>query len=351
VFTSVRETGEVSTPAVSVIVPARDAAPTIRRTIESLRAQRLGAPFEVIVVDDGSQDETPTIVRAYEPLARLIRSETSNGPGRARNRGVAASRAPVLAFTDADCYPVPEWLACGLAGLAHADLVQGRVEPDPATPRTPFDRSLSVESDSGLYQTANLFLRRELFDAVGGFRDWALEDGTRRWSVDRRRGRGARTPIGEDTLFAWQARRRGARSAFASAAIVHHAVVPGGVRDDIADRWHWARDMPGLARLVPELRDEVFYRRWFFAEWSARFDLALAAALLSAVTGRKLWLLAAIPYAQRLRHESGRFRTGEEALPAKLAQAATFALGASAVDAATLAGLAAGSVAWRSLVL
>src|SRR5206468_2861624 len=99
---------------------------------------------------------------------------------------------------DADCFPTPTWLARGLEGLAGADVVQGRVEPDPTTPRTPFDRSLIVDRDGGFYQTANLFVRREMFDAVGGFKDWVLEERPdRRWSPDRRRGRAARTPIGE----------------------------------------------------------------------------------------------------------------------------------------------------------
>lgn len=334
------------------MIPARDAAPTIGRTLDALERQEIDEPFEVIVVDDGSGDATCSIVERVGPPVRLVRSPSSAGPGAARNRGARAASAPVLAFTDADCFPTPRWLAHGLEAIAEVELVQGRVAPDPTVARTPFDRTLWVDGDGGFYQTANLFVRRETFEAVGGFRDWALErPGRRRWSVDRRRGRATRTPIGEDTLFAWSARRLGASSAFAPDALVHHAVVPGGVVDAIADRWHWTRDMPGLARLVPELRETTFYRRWFFGEWTAQSDLAFAALLTAAITGRKLWLLACVPYLDRVRRESWIYRDGRGSRASVLRRAAVHAAGAPAVDAVTLAGLLAGSVEWRSLVL
>ena len=330
-------------PVVSVIVPARDAAPTLERTLTALRTQDIDAEFEVIVVDDGSRDETVAIAMRFAPRVKLIRNDVSEGPGGARNRGVRAARAPVLAFTDADCFPTPRWLAEGLAALADADLVQGRVAPDPDADRTPFDRTLSVDDHGGFYQTANLFIRREAFDAVGGFRDWALErPGRRRWSADRRRSRSTRTPIGEDTLFAWSARRLGARSVFAEDALVHHAVAPGGIRDEMADRWHWARDMPGLIELVPELRRGPLHRRCFFNICTAQFDQSLAAVALALVSRRKLWLLGCVPYLRRLIHESGTYNPKS---------AAVFLAGMPVVDAVTLVGLLVGSLEWRCAVL
>lgn len=335
-----------------MIIPARDAEPTIERTLRALRDQALDHAFEVIVVDDGSRDATPAIVASHAPAAKLLRSERSEGPGAARNRGVRAASSGVLAFIDADCFPTPLWLARGVEALAGAEIVQGCVQPDPQAERTPFDRTLEVERDGGFYQTANLFVRRELFERVGGFRDWSLErPGRRRWSVDRRRGRATRTPIGEDTVFAWTARRLGARSAFAPAAVVHHAVVTGGIPDAMADRWHWTRDMPGLARLVPELRGSTFYHRLFFADWTAKFDFAVIGLLVLALTRRRVWLAAAIPYLDRLRREAMVYRAGRASRPARFCRAALYVLGAPAVDAATLAGLALGSIAWRCPVL
>jgi glycosyltransferase involved in cell wall biosynthesis len=333
----------VTDPTVTVVIPARDAAPTLERTLLAIRAQTLESVFEVLVVDDGSHDETADVARRYEPLVRLIRNGESQGPGAARNRGVREARAPVLAFTDADCFPTPGWLAAGLKVVGQADLVQGRVEPDPAVPRTPFDLSLVVERDGGFYQTANLFVRREVYEAVGGFRDWVLEERSqRRWSADRRRARASRTPIGEDTLFAWTARRLGARSAFAPEALVHHAVVPGGMLDDVADRWHWARDMPGLARLVPELRRGTFHRRVFFNSVTARFDYAVAGLAAAALTKRPCWLLTAMPYVRHVLEHSRQW-------PAQ--QRLAYIAAAPVVEAATFVALFTGSVAWRSMIL
>jgi glycosyltransferase involved in cell wall biosynthesis len=329
--------------AVSVIVPARDAMPTIERALAALTAQRVDVDYEIVVVDDGSRDGTREIVRRIGGAVRLIENPRPLGPGGARNRGVAEATAPLLAFTDADCFPAPGWLAGGLEAIAGADIVQGRVVPDPGASRTPFDRTLQVEPGDGFFQTANLFVRRETFERVGGFRDWALERPGRRSSEDRRRGRASRTPIGEDTLFAWLARRAGARTASAPEALVHHAVFPGTVRDAVADRWHWTRDMPGLVRLVPELRRAAFHRRVFFAGWTAQSELMLAGLLLGLLTRRRAWLLLTAPYVRRMVTESRMY--GDPRARAR------FAAGMPLVDAVTVAGLVLGSVQWRSPVL
>jgi hypothetical protein len=337
-----------ATPHVSVIIPARDAEPTLARTLAALAEQTLEAPYEVIVVDDGSSDRTSAIASAHAPLVQLVTLETSEGPGAARNRGVARASAPVLAFTDADCFPTPEWLAAGLRAIATgADIVQGQVLPDPGEPRTPFDRTVIVRGETGYYPTANLFVRRERFDALGGFRDWLLEHDrergrVRRRPADRRRARATRTPIGEDTLFAWRARRAGAVTTYAPDALVHHAVVAGRLWDELLDRWHWASDMPGAVQLVPELRQAAFHRRWFFSARTAHFDLALASVLVAAVSRRRWPLIGAVPYGRWLYAEGGTFDR-----PA----AVRHVLGTMVSDGATLAALLMGSAAWRCLLL
>ncbi len=334
-------------PGVSVIVPARNAATTLCRALEALSEQEIEIEYEVIVVDDGSSDETAAVAARFEPLVSLIRNEQTKGPGAARNRAVSVARATKLAFTDADCVPTRAWLAAGLEVLDTADLVQGRVLPDPSCPRTPFDRSLRVEGDAGFYQTANLFLRRDAYEAVGGFRDWTLERRMRGHRAKRGRQVTARTAVGEDAQFGWSARRLGYRSAFAADALVHHAVVPGTVRDAIADRWHWTRDMPGLVRLVPELRETVLYHRWFFADWSAQFDLAATGFALALLTRRSPWLVVTLPYARRVVRETRPYRDGRDSRWGGLRRAARYVSGAPALDLATLVGFACGSLAWR----
>ena len=115
-------------------------------------------------VDDDSRDDTAAIARRHEPFVTLVRSSDSKGPGAARNRGAEISRAPVLAFTDADCFPSEHWLARGLESIADADLVQGRVEPDPTVRRTPFDRTLWVEDHGGYRQGSSQRTATSLID-------------------------------------------------------------------------------------------------------------------------------------------------------------------------------------------
>lgn len=331
-------------PLVSVVIPARDAAPTLARTLAALSEQDLIERYEVLLVDDGSRDDTLEIARRTAPWVQVISAEVSRGPGGARNLGASNARGSILAFTDADCFPTPQWLSAGVAAIrSGADVVQGAVAADPTVPRTPFDRTVIVAADVGFYPTANLLVRREWFESTGGFRDWLLDHEAqsgraRKRPEDRRRGRATRTPIGEDTLFAWQARRGGARASFASDAVVYHAVVPGRLWDEILDRWHWTRDMPGVARLVPELRAGYFYRRWFFSAKTAHFDLAAASVLVAMLARNPLPLLGTVPYARWIAIESRRWERRD---------GIRHALGSVVSDGATLAGLLTGSVIWR----
>jgi glycosyltransferase involved in cell wall biosynthesis len=271
-------------PEVSAIVPARDAAATIGRTLAALRAQTLGDErYEVIVVDDASADETAAI--AERAGVRVVRMATQRGPAAARNAGVAAARAPVLAFTDADCEPAPAWLEEGLRALSGADLVTGRIDATPGVPVRAFDRTLRIDGPSPRFESANVFARRSVFDAVGGFR--RLDGGP---SVEEGH-------FGEDALFGWRATRTGARVAYAPAALVHHAVFPRGPRAYVAERRR-LRYFPWLVRAAPELRESLT-ARVFLTPRSARFDAALV-SVAAAVVARRPWLaLGAAPYVHR----------------------------------------------------
>ena len=113
-------------PAVTVVIPARDAAATLGRALAGVAAQDVG--HELIVVDDGSRDATPALAREHG--ARVL-AGAGAGPAAARNLGAAEARTDALAFLDADCFPTPGWLRAGLDALVRADLVQGAVRADP----------------------------------------------------------------------------------------------------------------------------------------------------------------------------------------------------------------------------
>lgn len=306
----------------SVIVPAHDAAETLPRTLAALAAQRLDAEFEVIVVDDGSRDRTAEV--AQRAGARVVRHPEPAGPGRARNAGAAAARGGALAFVDADCVPSEGWLAAGLRALDDAGVVQGRVEPPPGVPIGPFDRTLWVVRPTGLFESANLFVRREIFERLGGFDDGLLER--------------AGAHFGEDVVFGWRARRAGIRTAFSAEALVHHAVFPRSAAEFV--REHRRRALfPHLTRRVPELRESFLYRRWFLDRRSATVALA-AAGTIAGLSARRpaLAALAAAPYARMLTADARR-------------AGAHVALARAAADAVGLAALVRGSVGARTLLL
>jgi len=96
-------------PLVSVVVPCYNGSRTIREALESLVAQDIPSPYEVIVADS-SCDGTDVIVRDEFPSVRLIRRETRTPVGAARNLGVGRAQGDIIAFFDADCVADPGWL-------------------------------------------------------------------------------------------------------------------------------------------------------------------------------------------------------------------------------------------------
>jgi glycosyltransferase involved in cell wall biosynthesis len=276
----------------SVIIPAYNAETTIAAALDALSRQDFEGDREVIVVDDGSDDRTAQLAARAGSGVRLVH-QSHLGPAAARNLGVVHAAGELLAFTDADCVPTQSWLRAGVAALERADLVQGAVNPDPRAPRSPFDRIVSVTDDRGLYECASLFVRREVFERVRGFEDW----------LDARVGK----QLAEDLWFGWRARRAGATTEFCPEALVHHAVLRRGAVGYVAERARRAY-FPLIAAKVPELRESLFYRRYFLTPDSAAFDLAVGGALASALSRSPLPALGMGPYAWSLAKRSTRWR-------------------------------------------
>lgn len=321
-------------PLVSVVVPAWNAADTIPALFAALARQTMSGPWEVVVVDDSSTDATAEIAASHG--ARVVRLDEQGGPARARNAGVAAARAPLVAFTDADCAPVPCWLAEITAALRDADLVTGPVLPTPGVTGGPFARTLWRRSESPLYETANLAVRKQIVEQVGGFEPFTPPADGRRVGLRPSVEDGH---FGEDAVFAWRARRLGARFGFATEALVHHAVFPRGARDYIAERWR-LRFFPALVREIPELRSQL-HLRLFLASHTALFDLALVGTAAALVTGRRWPLVAAVPYLRGRLEWRAAWRRSVARRNAALVVA----------DAVGMAALVRGSVAARRLLL
>ncbi len=160
---------------ISVVIPVRNGARTIRACLDAIAAQE-GAPVhEVVVVDNGSTDATATIARGHAVVNAVV-PESREGSYAARNAGIAATSAPLLAFVDADCVPRPGWLAALAAALDDAGLAGGEVtqrrRPD-ANVWERYDRATYLRQadlvERGFAATANLGVRRAVLDDVGAF--------------------------------------------------------------------------------------------------------------------------------------------------------------------------------------
>ncbi len=196
-------------PFVSVIIPVRDNPEGVRDVLACLSAQTLTADrFEIIIGDDGSRPDLVPRVSSADGRVRVV-----EGPPRtsyaARNAAAATAEGAILAFCDSDCLPQPRWLEEAIAALADADVVAGEVTF--YTPESPnvwslltIDMFLDQERNVSLSRgvTANLVLRRSLFQELGGFDD--------------------SLPSGGDYAFVKKAVDHGARLHYSAQAIVRH---------------------------------------------------------------------------------------------------------------------------------
>lgn len=215
-------------PACTVVVPVRDDHEALATLVQALADQALErSRFDVVVADDGSRAGPPTHLE--DPPWLRVSGGPAGGSFAARNRGARIAQGRVLAFTDADCRPDPDWLERGLAALESLDFAAGRVEPVlPAEP-TPWSlvdlgtwRDLEQLVLRGGALTANLIVRRDAFDRVGGFDE--------------------RLASGGDFDFAERCLHAGLRGGFAWDAVVRHATIDRGgpLLHKYWDRHRWA---------------------------------------------------------------------------------------------------------------
>jgi GT2 family glycosyltransferase len=322
-------------PLVAVVIATHNRASLLPRLVTGLEDQHGVAAFEVVIVDDASTDHT---WRALERLAaqasvpiRCERLARNAGPATARNVGWRATEASLIAFTDDDCVPQPNWLAQLLSAADDADIVQGRTLPNPEQRELlgPFSRTLDIAREDGYYQTCNIAYRRELLERLDGFHEQF------------------HYPAGEDTDLGWRAKAVGARTTFAAGAIVHHDIRPSDFRVAVRDSWRW-QTVALAARRHPGLR-EAFASTYV---WRASHPRAIcaaagAAAIARAPRTRLAWLAGAALVAPYVR-----YRTVTAPLPGAGPRRRWLLLpGALAVDATEVAACLIGSVRHRSLVI
>ena len=277
-------------PEVSVVVATYERADRLERLLAGLRAQTLAADrFEVIVVDDGSRDRTPEVLKAEagsgELSLRVIRQDSNSGRATAREHGWRAAQSDLVAFVDDDCVPTHGWLEAGLEASRSAPgaIVQGRTEPDPSELDRlgPFSRTITVTALDPAFQTCNIFYPRPLLEQVGGF-DVALF---------------GRVHGGEDSDLAWRAIEGGAGATYDERPLVHHAVHRLGPLGKLRLCAGWS--------LLAYARHRGFRRAQFSLGifWKPT-HMWLARAALALLVPRRLWPLRAalaLKYARSVR--------------------------------------------------
>jgi GT2 family glycosyltransferase len=277
-----------TTPAVSVVCSTYQRASQLPALFAALEAQTFASnSFEVVVVDDGSADNTREVLEkliADSPLeVRLIVLDKNGGAGAARNAGWRAARAPIVAFTDDDCAPDPNWLTEGLAAMQEtgAAIIVGRTEPNPAHKANEgaFSRTQRVTELSGkrYLHTCNIFYRREDLDAVGGF-DALFQ-----------------TKGGEDTDLGWRILDRGGQVEFAPDALVLHDITVGSFRAALREASRW-RDVTLVVARHPARARKLLIHRLFWKKTHELVIPAVGGIALAALVRHPLPLLAMAPW-------------------------------------------------------
>jgi glycosyltransferase involved in cell wall biosynthesis len=269
------ERGAASERTVSVIIPARNEGRTITQLIHAIQQQSpAGWAVEVVLVDDGSTDDTVAVARAAGARVLELGNRAGGGnPAVARNRGALAASGDPLVFLDADCLPAPGWLTRLLAGHASgAVVVGGALDLPPGLP--PMARcdyycgwyhahSRRTAGEVPNHPPGNLSVRRAEFARTAGFTE--------------------QQPIAyahEELVWQAEVRRRGGRILFDPAAIVYHYNRPG-FRNLLRRNYRWgfsaieSKAPTGAARLA----------------WVYRYPALLVAASLPLALGSTAYIL------------------------------------------------------------
>ncbi len=232
-------------PLVSVIVPTHSRARLLRGCVERLLSQESAPPYEVIVVDNGSTDATPELLRrlsAASERLRVVREERL-GSSHARNAGVARAQGELVFFTDDDVLVPDRWVATGVRLFRDesCDALGGPVLPmlegGAALPawfgerlypclalRPPIGGQCWLTPDDWMPYGASMAFRREVIEHAGGF--------------DPSLGRqGKFLGLGEESALFRRVLEFGGRVLFSDEFVVEHRIGPDRLRKAYFRKW------------------------------------------------------------------------------------------------------------------
>ena len=294
-------------PVISVVISTYNRGHDLGETLDSLLAQRGDVPFEAVVVDNNSTDDTRATIESHAARSGgRIRYlfEARQGASYGRNAGVEASRAPIIAFTDDDVVVDPDWIrniARALDANPDIDYLTGRILPRFEVPpppwftaRTSSPCTIPNRGDAPLYgergryfqgwATANLAIRRALLDRSGLFAT----------DFDR----------GEDLELILRVWRAGGRGMYVPDMVITHKIPRQRLTKAYHRMWH-LREGDIRARVRYK---ELFDRDGWFAEIRRRSVFGVPLFLFKQLFEACAQWLAAIV---RRNEEEAFFREGQ----------------------------------------
>jgi glycosyltransferase involved in cell wall biosynthesis len=233
-------------PFVDVVIPHLNDHDRLEVCLDLLHRQTYPRDrYRMVVVDNGSDKPLDEIVAKF-PLVSVV-YERERGCGSARNCGVRLTQGDILAFTDSDCRPNPDWIVNGVRCLmdGQADIVGGEIKVFCADDQHPtavelFDKTFGFEQRRYVRHKhfsagANIFVPRRVFEAIGPFRNVTQP---------------------EDVEWGRRAHAMGLRLVFGPDVLIHHPA-----------RRTWAELQSKAYRTVWHSRNYMAEHKWFRLRW------------------------------------------------------------------------------------
>jgi glycosyltransferase involved in cell wall biosynthesis len=285
----------VSTPTVSVVIPAYNAEAFIAESVQSVLDQTV-QDFEVIVVDDGSKDGTRGALAAFGDRIRVHR-QPNGGVARARNTGVGLARGAWIAFLDADDVWLPHklerQLAAGSSPMSFTDrwnigVLNGLPEKQSeCTPMRGGDLFVPLLLESNFITSTSVMIRRALFEQLGGF--YTGLNGTEDWDLWIRVAEKHPITFIDEPLVRYRLHAGGISRNFVRMSRERTEVVNRALTLDRGRRLGWT------------LRRRIWAETWRTNGWDASRSGARLDALTGYARAALAWPLSSLTYKEAVK--------------------------------------------------